>query len=154
MVANRRDQGRQAFKHLMASGEKRRFAGMVKYFEIPNHEAQISSSQVRQRVRKGRPFAHLVPPQVKEFVERVKVYGPDREVGPKGQKVNPYDLRTQVLRRLYALYPRGGVDIDVGKIVNKVVEGMRNGRRLDILMDSVTYMPMTSGRWSGDNVKG
>jgi nicotinamide-nucleotide adenylyltransferase len=154
MVTNRRDHGRQAFQQLMASGENWRFAGMVKYFEIPSHEAQISSSQVRQGVRKGRPFAHLVPSQVKDFVEKVKGYGPDRAVGPQGQRVNPYDLRTQVLRRLYALYPRGRADIDVGRIVNKVVEGMRNGRRLDTLLDSVTYMPMTSGRWSEDNGKG
>jgi hypothetical protein len=154
MVANRGNHGREALQEIMALGENRKFAGKVQFFEIPNHEAQMSSSQVRQRVRKGRPFAHLVPPQVKDFVERVKVYGPDRRFGPQGQRVNPYDLRTQVLRRLYALYPQGRADIDVGKIVDKVVEGMRNGGRLDILLDSVAYMPLTSRRRSEHNVRG
>ncbi len=142
MVANRGDKGREAVQRLMASVENRRFDERVRFFEIPNHLAQISSNRVRQRVMEGKPFGTLVPAQVREFIEKVKLYKADEEIGPQGQRVNLYDLRTQVLRRLYGLYPEGGVEIDLGEMVDTVVEGMRRGQMLETLLDSLPqYIP-------------
>lgn len=142
MVANRGDYGREAIQRLMASGDNRRFRGKVHFFEIPNHLAQISSNRVRQRVREGKAFARLIPAQVKEFIEKVKLYMADREMGPHGQRVNLYDLRTQVLCRLYTRYPEGKVEIDIGEIVDKVVEGVKAGQRLEALLDCLPqYIP-------------
>jgi hypothetical protein len=142
MVANRGDYGREAIQRLMASGDNRRFRGKVHFFEIPNHLAQISSNRVRQRVREGKAFARLIPAQVKEFIEKVKLSMADREMGPHGQRVNLYDLRTQVLCRLYTRYPEGKVEIDIGEIVDKVVEGVKAGQRLEALLDCLPqYIP-------------
>jgi nicotinamide-nucleotide adenylyltransferase len=137
MVANRGDRGKEALRRLMTSGDNRRFMGQVHFFQVPNRLAQISSSRVRQRVREGKAFARLVPGKVREFIEKVRLYQVDREVGPQGQRVNVYDLRTRVLRRLYALYPEGGVGIDIGEIVDTVVEGMGRGQMLEMLLDSL-----------------
>jgi nicotinic acid mononucleotide adenylyltransferase len=142
MVANRGDNGREAVRRLMASVENRRFEERVLFFEIPNHLAQISSNRVRQRVMEGKPFGRLVPAQVREFIEKVKLYYADKEIGPQGQKVNLYDLRTQILSRLYGLYPEGGVEIDIGGIVDTVVEGVRRGQMLETLLKSLPqYIP-------------
>ena len=142
MVANRGDNGREAVRRLMGSVENRRFEERVHFFEIPNHLAQISSNRVRQRVMEGKPFGRLVPAQVREFIEKVKLYNADEEIGPQGQRVNLYDLRTQVLCRLYGLYPGGGVEIDIGEIVDTVVEGVRRGQMLETLLDSLPqYIP-------------
>jgi len=150
MVANRGIYGREAIEHLMASGDNRRFKDKVHFLEIPNHLAQISSSRVRQRVVEGKPFARLVPAPVREFIEEVKLYMADREVGPMGQRVNLYDLRTEVLCRLYALYPEGRIGIDIGEIVDKVVEGIRNGQGPESLLDTIPDRVATAeGRESG-----
>lgn len=135
MVANRGAYGREAIQRLMATGDNRRFRGKVHFLEIPNHLAQISSNRVRQRVRERKPFAQFIPAQVKEFIEKVQLYMTDREVGPHGQRVNLYDLRTQVLCRLYALYPEGNAQIDIGEIVEKVVERVKAGQRLEALLE-------------------
>jgi nicotinate (nicotinamide) nucleotide adenylyltransferase len=139
MVANRGDYGKEALRRLMTSGDNRRFMGQVHFFQIPNHLAQISSSRVRQRVMEGRPIAQLVPAQVREFIEKANLYKPDREVGPQRRTVNPYDLRSHVLSRLYALYPEGGVEIDIGEMVDRVVEGMKGGQMLETLLDSLPH---------------
>ena len=150
MVANRGGYGRKAFDQLMASVENERFKGKVQFFEIPNHLAQISSSRVRQRVMKGEPFAGLVPAGVREFIEKVKLYQADTAVNPQGQRVNLYELRTQILRRLYALYPEGRVEIDIGRIVDSVVEGMRDGQSLENVLDTIPHrVPMTKGGEAG-----
>ena len=151
MVANRGDYGREAIQRLMASGDNRRFMGKVHFFEIPNHLAQISSNRVRHRVMDGKPFGRLVPEQVREFIEKVKLYMmADREVGPHGQRVNLYDLRTQVLCRLYALYPEGKVEIDIREIVDTVVEGVKAGQRLEALLDCLPqYIPGGEGKGLG-----
>ncbi len=150
MVANRGGYGRKAFDQLMASVENERFKGKVQFFEIPNHLAQISSSRVRQRIMKGEPFAGLVPVGVREFIEKVKLYKADTEIRPQGQRVNLYELRTQILRRLYALYPEGRVEIDIGRIVDSVVEGMRDGQSLENVLDTIPHrVPMTKGGEAG-----
>ncbi len=150
MVANRGDYGREAIQRLMASGDNRRFMGRVHSFEIPNHLARISSNRVRQRVREGKAFARLIPARVREFIEEVKLYMTDREVGPQGQRVNIYDLRTQVLCRLYTRYPEGKVEIDVGEIVDKVVEGVKAGQKLKALLDyPPRYMAGGDGKGLG-----
>jgi nicotinamide-nucleotide adenylyltransferase len=142
MVANRGDCGREAIQQLMVSRDNTRFMGKVHFFEIPNHLAQISSNRVRQRVREGKSFVRLVPAGVREFIERVNLYKADREVGTLGQRVNLYDVRTQVLCRLYALYPEGRTQIDTGEIVDTVVEGMKKGQVLETLLDSLPrYIP-------------
>ena len=121
----------------MASAENRRFKGKVHFFEIPNHLAQITSTRVRQKAMEGKPFARRVPTQVGEFIEKAKLYKADREVGPQGQRINLYDLRIQVLCRLYALYSEGRVEIDIGEIVDKVIEAMKGGQRLETLLYSL-----------------
>jgi nicotinic acid mononucleotide adenylyltransferase len=150
MVANRGDYGRKAFDQLMTSKENVRFKGKVQFCEIPKHLAQISSSQVRQRVREGGPFARLVPAGVREFIEKVKLYTADTEIRPRGQRVNLYEVRTQILRRLYALSPEGRVEIDIGEIVDTVVEGVRAGQRLEALLDCLPqYIPRGEGKGLG-----
>ncbi|MFQ5843086.1 MAG: nicotinate-nicotinamide nucleotide adenylyltransferase, partial [Thermodesulfobacteriota bacterium] len=142
MVANRGDCGREAIQRLMASGATRRFMGKVLFCQIPYHLAQISSNRVRQRVREGKAFARLVPAEVREFIEKVKLYKADREVGPQGQRVNFYDLRTQVLCRLSGLYPEGRVKIDIGEIVDTVVERLKRGWMIETLLNSLPrYIP-------------
>ncbi|NIS61796.1 MAG: hypothetical protein GTO13_14185, partial [Proteobacteria bacterium] len=50
--------------------------------------------------------------------------------------------RTQILSRLYGLYPEGGVEIDIGEIVDTVVEGVRRGQMLETLLESLPqYIP-------------
>ncbi|UCD70454.1 MAG: nicotinate-nicotinamide nucleotide adenylyltransferase [Syntrophobacterales bacterium] len=148
MVTNRGNHGRKAVQRLMAAAENRRFKDKVHFFEIPNHLAQISSARVRQRVREEKAFARLVPSQVGEFIEEAKLYKADREVGPQGQRINLYDLRTQVLCQLYALYPEGRSGIDVGERVDKVVAGMRGGQRLETLLDSLPdHILGGRGKW-------
>lgn len=107
------------------------------FFEIPNHLANISSSHVRQRVKEGKSFARLVPAQIGECIKEVKLYKKEREVGPQGQRTTLYDLRTQVLNRLYGLYPEGKVEIDIGQMVDSVVEGMSSGKDLEMLLDTI-----------------
>lgn len=138
MVTNRGSSGREAVQQLVASAENGRFERRVHFLEIPPHLAQISSSMVRQRIRDGKPFARLVPARVRGVIERLRPYEGDTEIGPQGQRVNLYDLRTEVFRRLYALYPGGRRQIDIGKIVDEVVEGVRNGRSPETLLDSIT----------------
>jgi nicotinate (nicotinamide) nucleotide adenylyltransferase len=148
MVANREDRGREAARQLVASVEHGRFQDRVQFFEIPNHLAQISSSRVRQRVMEGKPWVRLVPAGVRDFIEEVNLYKPDRGIGPRGQRINLYDVRTQVLARLFALYPEGRVEIDVGKVVNRVVEGMKDGKSLKTMLDTISHrvpMPMGEG---------
>ncbi len=137
MVANRENQGKEALRQLMASGANRRFEGKVHFFEIPNNLAHISSSHVRQRVMEGKSFARLVPTQIGKCIKEVKLYKTDREVGAQGQRINLYDIRTQVLNRLYGRYQEGEVEIDIGQIVDSVVEGMRNGQDLETLLDTI-----------------
>ena len=137
MVANRDNKGKEALQQLMASSANRRFKGKVHFFEIPNRLAHISSSHVRQRVMEGKSFARLVPPEIGECIKEVKLYKKDREVDPQGQRINRYDVRTQVLNRLYGLYPEGKVEIDIGQMVDSVVEGMRKGQDLEILLDTI-----------------
>ncbi len=137
MVANRGDNGRKAVQRIMASAENMRFKDKVHFFEIPNHLANISSSRVRQRVMEGKPFDRLVPAKVSEFIEKVKLYKADTEIGPQGQRIDLYDLRTQVLYRLYGRYPEGKVEIDIGKIVDGVLEGIKHGQDLEILLDTI-----------------
>lgn len=137
MVANRENQGREALQQLIASGTNWRFKDKVHFFEIPNHLASISSSHVRQRVKEGKSFARFVPTQIGECIKEVKLYKTDREVGPQGQRITLYDLRIQVLNRLYGLYPEGKGEIDIGQIVDSVLEGMRNGQDLEMLLDTI-----------------
>ncbi len=148
MVANRGDRGKDALRRLMASGDNRRFMGQVHFFQIPNHRAQISSSRVRQRVREGKAFTRLVPAGVRDFIEEVNLYKPDRVIGPRGQRINLYDVRTQVLARLFAFYPGGRAEIDVGKVVNRVIEGMKDGEGLKTMLDTISHcvpMPRPEG---------
>jgi nicotinate (nicotinamide) nucleotide adenylyltransferase len=150
MVANRGDSGRDTVKQLTASAENRRFRHKIHFFEIPHHLAQISSTQVRQHVRQGKPSARLVPARVRTFMETVRLYQPDTEISPRGQRVNLYDLRTQVFRRLCGRYPEGRGGIDIGKIVDEVVEGMRTGRSLGRLLDTtLDGAPGVKGERSG-----
>ena len=149
MVANRGDDGREAVQQLTASVENGRFKDKVHFFEIPNHLAQISSTQVRHHAREGKPLVRLVPARVREFIEKVKLYQPDTEIGSGGQRVNLYDLRAQVFRGLYARYPEGRGAIDIGKIVDEVVEGMKGRRTLGTLLDTILdSVPVVKGeRW-------
>lgn len=150
MVTNRGEYGRKAVQQLTASVENGRFKHKVHFFEIPNHLAQISSTQVRQQVREGKPSVRLVPARVREFIEKVKLYELDTEIPPRGQRVNLYDLRTQVFRRLYARYPEERGAIDIGKIVDEVVEGMKGGRSLGTLLDTILdSVPVVKGERSG-----
>lgn len=150
MVANRGDHGREAVHQLLGSLENRRFRGKVDFFEIAMRLAQISSSRVRQRVMEKKPFARLVPAPVRDFIDKVGLYKADREVGPRGQGINLYVLRTQALCRLYDLYPEGDAEIDIGEIVDKAVEGLRNGRSPETLLDFIVERgPVGKGRGRG-----
>ena len=155
MVVNREKQGKEALQQLMASAENRRFKGKVHFFEIPNHLARVSSNQVRQSLLEGKSIARLVPTQIGEFIEKVKLYKADRGVGTQGQRINLYDLRTQILFRLYALLLGERVQIDIGEIVDKVVEEMRGGRSPETLLDTIPhYVTMRKVRESAVNRKG
>jgi nicotinic acid mononucleotide adenylyltransferase len=147
MVANRGDHGREAVDQLMGVVENRRFKGKVHFFEIPVRLAQIASSRVRQRVMEGKSYTGLVPAPIRDFIEEVGLYKPDRKVGPQGQGINRYGLRTQVLWRLCDLNPGGDVEIDIGEIVDKAVEKVRNGRSSGTLLDFITERgPVGNGR--------
>lgn len=41
---------------------------------IPSIEVDISSSEIRERVRDHQPFAHFVPPLVAEYIEQHRLY--------------------------------------------------------------------------------
>jgi hypothetical protein len=155
MVAHRGGHGREAVQKLMSSAENERFKERVRFFEIPNELAQVSSSAVRQGVTEGGSIGRLVPAQVRRFIEKAKPYEAECTMGPRDEKVDLYEVRTRVLSRLYEIFPEGGVPIDIGKIVEGVVEGMKGGGNLETVLDDVIHRrALSQGRVSRGPRKG
>jgi nicotinate (nicotinamide) nucleotide adenylyltransferase len=155
MVVHRGGHGRGVVQKLMSSPENERFKERIRFFEIPYELAQVSSSAVRQRVTEGRSIGRLVPAQVRRFIEKAKPYEAECTMGPRDEKVDLYEIRTQALSRLYDLFPEGGVHIDIGKIVEGVMEGMKGGGNLETVLDDVIHRrALSQGRVSCGPRKG
>lgn len=155
MVAYRGGHGREAVQKLMSSAENERFKERVRFFEIPNELAQVSSSAVRQRVTEGRSVGRLVPAPVRKFIEKTKLYEAECTMDPRDEKVDLYEVRTRVLSRLYGLFPEGGGHFDIGKIVEGVVEGMKGGSNLETVLNDVIHrIALSQGRVSKGRRKG
>jgi nicotinate-nucleotide adenylyltransferase len=68
VVANRRDRDKRDLKELFGREENRSFAAQVVPLDLPPALSQISSSEVRSRLAKGRSIKGLVPSTLEEFL--------------------------------------------------------------------------------------
>ena len=71
LVANRGDQDREAFERLFRERGNERYRGQVSYFTLPKRFASLSSSLVREKIRKHESRTNLVPaPILRSIMER------------------------------------------------------------------------------------
>jgi nicotinate-nucleotide adenylyltransferase len=76
-----REQARQAQVRSAIAGVEG--SDRVTFFEMPSIE--ISSTMVRERVSAGRPYRHLVPDPVADFIEQEGLYRVNAAVGTEGK---------------------------------------------------------------------
>lgn len=101
LVANRGGKSIKDIRRLFELEGNEKYRDKIDTFQISPSLAGVSSTQVRRLVRGGESIAHLVPPEVDLFIRGTGLYA----------QGNEYELRTKVLRYLFALHQE---PVDVG----------------------------------------
>ena len=74
LVANRGTMGVEEIKELMNREENRPFSEKIRPLKIPFSTGQLSSTQIRKRIRSGRGIGHLVPKGILSYIEKRGLY--------------------------------------------------------------------------------
>lgn len=73
LVANRGSNDKQAFRALFRRRENRPYQKRVSFFTLPSELSTLSSSEVRESLRQGRPVRGVLP-SVLRFIQRRDLY--------------------------------------------------------------------------------
>lgn len=74
LIAGRSDKEEKAIFDLFQREENRRFEHKIGALKIAPYVSSISSTQVRERVKKGEPITGLVPDRIAFLIEEMKLY--------------------------------------------------------------------------------
>lgn len=74
LVANRKDNCVDTIYDLLEQKENREFKARVKALKIPDFFSDISSTRVRDYLKKGMPISNLVPGKINQFILERKLY--------------------------------------------------------------------------------
>jgi nicotinamide-nucleotide adenylyltransferase len=72
--ANRDDQGQEAFETFMSRPECAPFANRVHLLQLPASFGNISSTQVREKIKTGASITHLLPPAITQSIRALSLY--------------------------------------------------------------------------------
>ncbi len=75
LVAPRGSWGKEALLRFLEQGENQKFKEKVGFLEISDFASSISSTQVRERLRKGEHIQELVPRRILELIGELNLYG-------------------------------------------------------------------------------
>lgn len=69
IVANRDHVDIETIKQFLAQPTLQPYSASIAYLTLPDFYAEVSSTEVRQRIEQGETVSHLVPPVIAEFLE-------------------------------------------------------------------------------------
>lgn len=95
-VAPRAGHGPEALGSLLAAEENRRYLSSVHPLALDRTYESVSSTEVRERVRRRGAWEGLVPSPVATFIRETRAYDP-AFITSRGEKVDPYDARQTLL---------------------------------------------------------
>lgn len=72
--ATRRNQGQEAFDTFMSRPECIPFANHVHLLQLPASFGNISSTQIRKKIKTGAAITHLVPPTIAQSIQALGLY--------------------------------------------------------------------------------
>ena len=72
--ATRGDQGQKAFDTFMSRPESAPFANRVHLLQLPASFGNISSTQIRKKIKTGASITHLVPPAIAQSIHALGLY--------------------------------------------------------------------------------
>lgn len=96
LVAPRGTHGQEHLEELMSLPRNRPFAGAVSPLAVEPGVGAISSSEVREAARLGRPWEHLVPPETAAFMRACEPYTSVTSAA-EGDALDRYALRLALL---------------------------------------------------------
>jgi len=135
LVANRREKNIKDIHRLFELKENEKYRDKIDTFQISPSLAEVSSTQVRRLVKEGESIGHLVPPEVDLFIRETRLYA----------QSNEYELRTKVLRYLFALH-REPVDVELRRAIRLAKSptplGENIRRVIEIPPDSIPKRPV------------
>ena len=74
LVASREDKKIDAIYDLLNREENREFKGKIGALKLPDSFSDISSSKVRDFIKRGRPIDDLVLPKIEQFIKKKELY--------------------------------------------------------------------------------
>jgi nicotinic acid mononucleotide adenylyltransferase len=124
LVAMRGDLGMNDLEALLGRSENDPYRDRVFPFSLPKQLKGVSSSALREAVVSGEATRGEVPEIVEQFLVESKAY------------LSPYELRSELLRRLYEMREWAEENVDFSKLVASVQEHTEAGAQLRKLLES------------------
>jgi nicotinic acid mononucleotide adenylyltransferase len=124
LVATRGDLGMSDLEALLSRSENEPYRDRVFPLSLPNELKGVSSSALRAAVVNGEAARGEVPEIVEQFLVDTKAY------------LSPYEVRSELLRRLYEMREWAEEKVDFSKLVASVQEQTETGRKLRSLLEA------------------
>jgi hypothetical protein len=124
LVAMRGDLGMNDLEALLSRSENEPYRDRVFPLSVPSNLKGVSSSALRAAVVGGEAARGEVPEIVEEFLVETKAY------------LSPYELRSELLRRLYEMREWAEENVDFSKVMASVQEQTETGRKLRSLLEA------------------
>jgi nicotinic acid mononucleotide adenylyltransferase len=74
LVANRDGKEENSFEEFFGRDENQRYRNKVSFITLPSRFSFLSSSFIREKLRKGKPIQDLLPAPVLRFIQKKGLY--------------------------------------------------------------------------------
>lgn len=100
IVANRGVMAREAFERILDRPENRPYRFRIQFCPLSETLADLSATEVRERLATGRSIAELVPSETATFLTETRAFRSPLEIGK--ERIDAYAVRQNLLNLLFA----------------------------------------------------
>lgn len=129
VAANRGSLREEELKEMLGSPENENFKDRIYYLPLAEETAEISSSALRDEIRRGEAFESRVPESVAAFITETGAYR------------NAYEYRSRLLDLLYRIRREKAEQVDFQMLVTMALEQTQVGERFRALLSSSKTTP-------------
>lgn len=129
IVGSRGGRGQGELQAFLSRPENQAFRDRILPLELPETGQHLSSTLVREKVRRGVPITGDVPGLVEAFIQETKLYAPPKSLS-NGEEINAYALRIALLNAFATARPWAEEQGDFQGLLRMALSETEEGRAL------------------------